>query len=63
MTKMILTDLERALDKTIHNISELTTEQLVDVQSLIERAQVHVMIERHLRSRVASTERTLRSVT
>lgn len=60
---MTLTDLDRALDKNIRRISELTVEELVAFQSALERAQVHVMIERHLRSRVASTEKHLRSVT
>lgn len=60
---MTLTDLDRALDKNIRRLSELSAEELVAFQSALERAQVHVMIERHLRSRVASGDNPLRSVT
>lgn len=60
---MTSTDLERALDRSINKIAEITDEELLSLQSLIERAHVHIMIERHLRSRVASSRNPLRSVT
>lgn len=63
MAKKITTDLEAALNEVVHSVSELSDEALVDIQSLIERAVVHVMIERHLRSRVAPAPNPLRSVT
>jgi len=63
MTKKTLTDLEAALDRNIRGVSELTDEELVSLQSIIERAHVHIMIERHLRSRVSPASSPLRSVT
>ncbi|HEY7824668.1 MAG TPA: hypothetical protein VIG24_17635 [Acidimicrobiia bacterium] len=57
------TELEAALDRMVHSVSELTDAELVDLHSLIERAHVHVMIERHLRARVAPAPNPLRSVT
>ena len=63
MTKMTSTELERALDRSIRNIAEIADDELLSLQSLIERAHVHVMIERHLRSRVSPPPEHLRSVT
>ncbi len=44
-----ITDLDRALNSVIHNLSELTATQLADLNKTLERAYVHVLIEQHLR--------------
>lgn len=44
-----ITDLDRALNTVIHNLSELTASDLADLNKTLERAYVHVLIEQHLR--------------
>lgn len=62
MTSKTTSNLERALDASIRAVSEIPDDELINLQSIIERAQVHVMIERHLRSRVSPAPSPLRSV-
>lgn len=59
----ILTDARAALDDIVSRVSEMTDDELISMQSIVERAHVHVMIERALRDgdRVSSTIRSLRS--
>lgn len=47
-TKMT-TDARRVIEEQIHNITSLTDEDLLTLERLVERAYVHIMIERHLR--------------
>lgn len=56
-------DLKTNLDTIVTSVSEMTDEELLTTQSLIERAHVHVMIERALRSgdRVSGMIRNLGS--
>lgn len=50
MTKMTsTTDLRSIVDKQIHRLSEMDEEELITLQSVLERAHVHILIERHLR--------------
>lgn len=46
---MMTTDANRAIEHQIHNLTTLTDEELMVLERLVERAYVHVMIERHLR--------------
>ena len=56
-------DVKGNLDTIVATVSEMTDEELLTTQSLIERAHVHIMIERALRSgdRVSGMIRNLRS--
>jgi len=45
-----LIDVKGNLDTIVATVSEMTDEELLTTQSLIERAHVHIMIERALRS-------------
>jgi len=58
-----LIDVKGNLDTIVATVSEMTDEELLTTQSLIERAHVHIMIERALRSgdRVSGMIRNLRS--
>jgi hypothetical protein len=44
-----ITDLDRSINTVIHNLSELTPAELSDLNRMLERAYVHVLIEQHLR--------------
>jgi len=48
MTTLI--DVKGTLDTIVSTLSEMTDEELISAQLLIERAYVHIMIERSLRS-------------
>lgn len=48
MTTLI--DVKGTLDTIVSTVSEMTDEELISAQLLIERAYVHIMIERSLRS-------------
>ena len=56
-------DLKTSLDTIVTTVSEMTDEELITTQLLIERAHVHVLIERSLRSgeRVSGMIRNLGS--
>ena len=56
-------DVKGNLDTIVATVSEMTDEELLAAQSLIERAHVHVLIERSLRSgdRVSGMIRNLGS--
>lgn len=59
-TTMISKELSRNLDKQIHSLSEMRHDDLVDLQSLLERAHLHVLIERQLREGTRVSEVTPR---
>ncbi|HEY7824574.1 MAG TPA: hypothetical protein VIG24_17160 [Acidimicrobiia bacterium] len=58
-----MTNDRATLDDIVSRVSEMTDDQLISMQSMLERAHVHVMIERALREgdRVSGTIRSLRS--
>jgi hypothetical protein len=62
--KKILTNLSALLDEEIRALSELPDEDLDSMMLVIERAYIHTMIEKSLRSapdhRVSSEARRLR---
>lgn len=43
------TEAVRGLEDQIHNITGLTDEECLLLERVVERAYVHIMIERHLR--------------
>jgi hypothetical protein len=47
---MTTTETRRAIEDEIHNLTNLTEEELRLLEHLIERAYIHIMIERHLRT-------------
>lgn len=54
-------DAKAHLDELIAHVTTMTDDDLITVQNLIERAHVHVLIERSLRSgdRMSNTIRSL----
>lgn len=46
---MTTTETRRAIEQEIHNLTSLTDEDLLLLERLVERAYVHIQIERHLR--------------
>ena len=44
-----MTDLSKALEDHVRNLSELTDEQINTAILVIDRAYMHTMIEKHLR--------------
>ena len=53
---MISNELRRNLDKQIRGLSEMLHDDLIDLQSVLERAHLHVLIERHLREGAGVSE-------
>lgn len=44
-----ITELDNALNSTVHALSERTATELADLVKMLERAYVHVLIEQNLR--------------